>query len=59
MNKRKKSKEEFKVMEWIRKVRDKNYEKYKDLNPKDYVELMNKEAKKFEQKKLSTKVKSD
>lgn len=40
----------FKVLEWIREIRDKNYEKCKDMSPREKIEFMKKIAKEFTQK---------
>ncbi|HLG30461.1 MAG TPA: hypothetical protein VI387_09645 [Candidatus Brocadiales bacterium] len=40
----------FKVMEWIRKVRDENYEKCKALSPEEKIEQTKKAANEFKKK---------
>lgn len=55
MNKVNNKSEEFDALKWIRKVRDTNYEKYKHLSTKEYIELINKKAQKFVKNKKSGK----
>lgn len=42
----------FKVMEWIRKVRDEDYEKCKAMSQKEKIEHTKKTAKEFKNKHL-------
>lgn len=41
----------FKVLEWLRKVRDKNYEETKRMSPKEKIEYTKKMAKEFSKNK--------
>jgi len=45
----------FKVLEWIRKVRDEDYGKSKEMSPKEKIEYTRKMAKKFVQSELTLK----
>ncbi len=40
----------FKVMEWVRKIRDENYEECKNMSSKEKIKLTKKLAKKFKKK---------
>ncbi len=42
----------FKVLEWIRKVRDEEYEETKNMLPKEKIEYTKKIAKEFSKKYL-------
>ncbi|MDQ3020081.1 MAG: hypothetical protein M3R36_05875 [Bacteroidota bacterium] len=54
MNKVKKENKELNALEWIREIRDKNYNKYKGKSAKEYIELINNKAKKlYSKKKIS------
>ncbi|MGR3310643.1 MAG: hypothetical protein ACUZ77_07690 [Candidatus Brocadiales bacterium] len=44
----------FKVMEWIRKVRDEDYEKCKTMSSKEKIGHTKRMAKEFEKKFLKT-----
>jgi hypothetical protein len=46
----------FKVMEWIRDVRDKNFEDTKNLSKKELLELYKKKAETIREKSRSYKV---
>ena len=37
----------FKVLDWIRKVRDEDYEKTKNMNPEEKIEYIKKTAEQF------------
>ncbi|MBF0609453.1 MAG: hypothetical protein SFH39_00795 [Candidatus Magnetobacterium sp. LHC-1] len=41
----------FKTVEYVRKIRDENYEKCKNLSPKEKIEHTKKTAELFEQQK--------
>jgi len=43
-----KAKKGFKAVKWVRKIRDKNIVKYKNLNLKDFATALSSEAKKSE-----------
>jgi hypothetical protein len=56
MNKEKnKSKKEFKAVEWVRSVRNKMNQKYKDISENEYIEIINKKAREFERKKKQSR----
>ena len=42
----------FKVMKWVRKVRDDNYEESKNMTPKEKIEYTKKRAKKLSKKRV-------
>ena len=42
----------FKVLDWVRKIRDEDYEKTKNISPKEKIEYIKKAADKFANKKL-------
>ena len=42
----------FKVMQWIRKIRDEDYEKTKNMSAEEKIEHTKKAAAKFSNKKL-------
>ena len=46
----------FKVMEWIRRIRDEDYKKHKKLTPREKVEHTRKVAEKFSKKALKKEV---
>lgn len=41
----------FRVLEWLRRVRDESHEETKQMNPKEKIEYTKKMAKKFSEKK--------
>jgi len=45
----------FKVLEWIRKIRDEEYGKTREMSPKGKIEHTRKMAKKFVQSELTLK----
>lgn len=45
----------FKVLEWVRKVRDENYEKTKQMTAKEKIEQAKKQAEEFRKKLKSAK----
>ena len=49
----------FKVMEWVRKTRDEDYEKHKDMSSKEKIEHTKNMAKEFKKKYLKTDASSD
>lgn len=59
MNKEKNiNRNEFKAVKWVRNVRNKMNQKYKGISDNDYIEIINKKAREFEnKKKLSKKTK--
>ena len=40
----------FKTLDWIRKVRDEDYEKTKDMSPKEKIKYTQKMAREFSKK---------
>jgi hypothetical protein len=45
----------FKILEWIRKVRDESYEKTKQMTTKEKIEQVKKQAEEFRKKLKSAK----
>ena len=48
---------DFNTVKWVRTLRNKMNQKYKDISDNDYIEIINRKAREFEnKKKLSKKV---
>lgn len=56
MNKEKNiNKKQFKTVDWVRGVRNKMNQRYKGISDNKYIELINKKAREFENKKMQSR----